>query len=55
MLARRGEMLAVDFEGRRYDTGSLQGYLECVIELSLKNPRCGEALKAYIKELAARL
>ncbi len=55
VLARRGGMLAVDFEGRRYDTGSLEGYLECVIELSLKNPRCGAALKAYIKELAARL
>ncbi len=55
VLARRGEMLAVAFDGKRYDTGSLEGYLQCVIELSLQNPRCGEALKAYIKELASTL
>ena len=55
VLARRGQMLAVDFEGKRYDTGSLMGYLKCVIELSLENPRCGDALKAYIKELAQTL
>lgn len=55
VLARRGEMLAVEFEGKRYDTGSLEGYLQCVIELSLQNPRCGEALKTYIKELARTL
>ncbi len=55
VLARRGQMLAVDFEGTRYDTGSLEGYLQCVIEMSLQNPKCGADLRAYIKDLAQRL
>lgn len=55
VLARRGRMLAVDFDGKRYDTGSLEGYLQCVIELSLSNPKCGAELRAYIKQLAQTL
>ncbi|MGI6336558.1 MAG: UTP--glucose-1-phosphate uridylyltransferase GalU [Clostridiales bacterium] len=55
VLARRGDMRAVAFEGTRYDTGSLEGYLQSVIELSLSNPKCGDWLKSYIKALAEQL
>lgn len=55
VMARQGKMMAVDFEGKRYDTGSLQGYLECVIEMSLRNPKCADGLRDYIKKLAGTL
>ena len=55
VMARQGKMMAVDFEGKRYDTGSLQGYLECVIEMSLRNPKCADDLRNYIKKLAETL
>ena len=54
-LAHQRRMLAVEFEGRRFDTGSLEGYLECVIELSLRNPRCGAWLADYLKNRAKTL
>jgi len=54
-LASQRQMLAVEFEGRRFDTGSLEGYLECVIELSLRNPRCGSWLAEYLKNRAKTL
>ena len=54
-MARESKMVAVDFEGRRFDTGSLNGYLEAVIELSLRNPKSGEWLKEFIRERAKTL
>jgi len=50
VLARTGDMVAVDFEGRRFDTGSLEGYIEANIELCLRNPRCGAWLREYLLE-----
>ena len=41
---------AVDFEGRRFDTGNMRGYLEAQIEISLQNPIIGDWLRAYLKE-----
>lgn len=46
---------AVDFEGRRFDTGNLRGYLEAQIEISLQNPSVGAWLRDYIKERAKTL
>ncbi len=46
---------AVDFEGRRFDTGNMRGYLEAQIEISLQNPRVGAWLRDYIKERAKTL
>jgi len=53
--ARTSKMIAVDFEGRRFDTGNITGYLEAVLELSLQNPKSSEWLKKYIKERAKTL
>ena len=47
-LCRREKMCAVDFEGRRYDTGNLKGYLESIIDFALKNEEAGEWLKEFI-------
>ena len=51
-LCHREMMCAVDFEGRRYDTGNLKGYLEAIIDFALKNEEAGEWLKAFIMEKA---
>lgn len=45
---------AVDFEGRRFDTGNMRGYLEAQIEISLQNPRVGDWLRAYSKSVQKR-
>lgn len=51
-LAKRETVLAVDFEGRRFDTGSMTGYLETVLEYALESPRTGKWLRDYIVEKA---
>ena len=47
-------MCAVDFEGRRYDTGNLKGYLESIIDFALKNEEAGEWLRQFIIDKAEK-
>ncbi|MCI7135812.1 MAG: UTP--glucose-1-phosphate uridylyltransferase GalU [Candidatus Limivicinus sp.] len=54
-LCRTEPMCAVDFEGRRYDTGNLKGYLEAIIDFALKNEEAGDWLRDFIKEKAKNL
>lgn len=54
-LCKKERMVAVDFEGRRYDTGSLKGFLEATIDLALDHPETGEWLKKFLKEKASAL
>jgi UTP--glucose-1-phosphate uridylyltransferase len=51
-LCRREKMCAVDFEGRRYDTGNLKGYLEAIIDFALKNEEAGDWLRQFILDKA---
>jgi UTP--glucose-1-phosphate uridylyltransferase len=48
-------MCAVDFEGKRYDTGNLKGYLESIIDFALKNEEAGEWLRQFIINKADQL
>ena len=48
-------MCAVDFEGKRYDTGNLKGYLESIIDFALKNEEAGGWLRQFIIEKADQL
>ncbi len=48
-------MCGVDFEGRRYDTGNLKGYLEAIIDFALKNEEAGDWLKNFIIEKAKEI
>lgn len=48
-------MVAVEFEGRRYDMGNKFGILQAQIEVGLKHPETSEQLKKYIKDIAATL
>ena len=54
-LCRIEPMCAVDFEGRRYDTGNLKGYLEAIIDFALKNQEAGDWLREFIREKAKNL
>ena len=54
-LVHREPMCAVDFEGRRYDTGNLKGYLESIIDFALKNEEAGPWLRQFILDKAERL
>lgn len=54
-LARKDGIIGVDFTGKRYDMGNKLGILQANIEVGLKHPEVGEGLRAYIKDLAAKL
>lgn len=54
-LCKQEDMVAVDFEGKRYDTGNLKGFLEATIDFSLEHPETGEWLKRFLREKAQSL
>ncbi|MBR5381284.1 MAG: UTP--glucose-1-phosphate uridylyltransferase GalU [Oscillospiraceae bacterium] len=54
-LCKKNTMLAVDFEGRRYDTGNICGFLEATIDFALRHEETGEWLRGFIKEKAKEL
>jgi len=49
-LCARRRVLAVDFEGKRYDTGNLCGFLEATIDFSLDHPETADWLRTFLKE-----
>ncbi len=51
-LLREEQVLAYEFEGKRYDCGSKLGYLSATVEYGLKHPELGED---FAKWLAARV
>lgn len=54
-LCRREKMVAVDFEGKRYDTGNLRGFLEATLDFALDHPETGDWLRRFLKEKAKQL
>jgi len=48
-LCKRADMVAVDFDAKRYDTGNLIGFMEATIEFGLKHPEVAPWLKEYFK------
>jgi UTP--glucose-1-phosphate uridylyltransferase len=51
-LMRREKVFAYRYEGRRYDCGSKEGFLEANVELALAHPQLGPGFRAYLKTLA---
>lgn len=47
-LAERKSVYAYNFEGRRYDIGDKQGYLEATIEYALKRPELRDKFLRYL-------
>ena len=51
VLAKREHMTALSFEGRRYDVGDKQGFIEATIEYALRRDDLKDKLKDYLKNL----
>ncbi len=50
-LRQRRPIYAVEFEGRRYDTGDKLGFLKATVDFALARPDLGEEFRAYLKGL----
>ncbi|HXH82763.1 MAG TPA: UTP--glucose-1-phosphate uridylyltransferase GalU [Candidatus Tectomicrobia bacterium] len=50
-LRKRRPMYAVEFEGKRYDTGDKLGFLKATVEFALARPDLADAFRAYLKSL----
>ena len=50
-LLRREKVFAYRYEGKRYDCGSKEGFLEANVELALAHPQIGPGFRAYLKAL----
>lgn len=55
VLAQKEGVIAVDFDGKRYDMGNKFGILQANIEVGLKHPEIKAQLKEYIKEISKDL
>jgi UTP--glucose-1-phosphate uridylyltransferase len=51
-LLRREKVFAYRYEGRRYDCGSKEGFLEANVELALAHPELGPGFRSFLKTLA---
>jgi UTP--glucose-1-phosphate uridylyltransferase len=53
-LATKEAMYAYVFEGRRYDVGDKQGFLEATVEYALRRPDLREPFLAYLKDIVEK-
>ena len=54
-LAVEQPVYAYQFEGRRYDVGDKQGYLEATVEFALKRPDLREPFTRYLLDILGKL
>ncbi len=45
------EVFAFSYEGKRYDCGSKEGFLEANVELALAHPQLGPGFRSYLKTI----
>ena len=50
-LLAEERVYSYQYEGKRYDCGSKDGFLEATVELALQHPEVGAHFKAYLKNL----
>ena len=51
-LMSKEAVYAYQYEGKRYDCGSKEGFLQATVELALQHPKLGAGFRAYLKTLA---
>jgi len=49
-IAARGNLYALEFQGRRYDAGNKLEFLQATFDLALERPDLGPALRAYMEQ-----
>ena len=54
VLAKEHTMYAYNFEGRRYDVGDKQGFLEATVEMALKRPDLHDKFLQYLEGIVAK-
>ncbi len=54
-LSKQQSVYAYDFEGRRYDVGDKQGFLEATVEFALRDEALKENFRAYLKDICRKL
>lgn len=50
-LMEHEAVYAFQYQGKRYDCGSKEGFLEATVELALQHPQVGESFREYLKTL----
>jgi UTP--glucose-1-phosphate uridylyltransferase len=50
-LLRREKVFAYRYQGKRYDCGSKEGFLQANVELALAHPQLGPGFRDYLKSL----
>jgi len=50
-LRKRRPMYAVEFEGKRYDTGDKLGFLKATVEFALARPDLADEFRAYLRSI----
>ncbi len=50
-LMEHEAVYAFQYQGKRYDCGSKEGFLQATVELALQHPQVGEEFRAYLKSL----
>ena len=55
IMAQNGNMMGIDYVGKRYDMGNKLGILQANCEVALKRDDLGEEFAAYLKELVKTL
>jgi UTP--glucose-1-phosphate uridylyltransferase len=49
-IAAKGNLYALEFEGRRYDAGNKLEFLQATVDLALERPDLGPAFRKYLEE-----
>ncbi len=55
ILAVSNGMIAVDFEGKRYDMGNKLGIMKAAVEVAMQHDEIGESFKEYLKEITKNI
>ena len=50
-LCGNDDVYACDFEGRRYDIGNKEGFLEATVELALAHPQLGPGFRDFLRSV----
>ena len=50
-LMEHEAVYAFQYEGKRYDCGSKEGFLQATVELALEHPEVGASFRSYLKTL----
>jgi UTP--glucose-1-phosphate uridylyltransferase len=49
-IAAKGNLYALEFEGKRYDAGNKLEFLQATVDIALERPDLGPAFRTYLEE-----